>query len=386
MSNYLQYVYNLQGETNFRNLNKNAKELVYSYYKQGIQDQNELEKVIIHETGSQIFEFISKHIDLKRDYQNTIFSTTYRSYLNNIDFDNISSIISTRPVNDIRYINEHFRSVNKLLPDSGILVGCTETYFLRKKRFFRTYGRSLGKVVWICDFFLTRVIPRISFLEPIYYFFTKGKNHTVSHAETLGRLVYCGFEILDTTQDNNLMYFVAKKIKDPSNDKNPTLRPIVKLDRIGKGGNVIKVYKFRTMHPYSEYLQEYVVRRHGYNDVGKPAYDFRVTRWGKWMRKLWLDEIPQIINVFKGEMVLVGVRPLSSYRFGEFPKDLRQERIKHKPGCFPPYVALCMPDDKENIEAERIYLRDKEKHPHTTNLKYFIKAVYNITFNKIRSS
>jgi hypothetical protein len=104
------------------------------------------------------------------------------------------------------------------------------------------------------------------------------------------------------------------------------------------------------------------------------------------MRKLWLDELPQMINVFRGEMKLVGLRPISLARYREFPEDMQIERIKHKPGCFPPYVALNMPDDKGNIEAERIYLRELAGHPYTTDLRYFWKAVYNIVTNKIRSS
>jgi len=77
-------------------------------------------------------------------------------------------------------------------------------------------------------------------------------------------------------------------------------------------------------------------------------------------------------------MKLVGLRPISRFRFSEFPLDLQRERIKFKPGCFPPYVALNMPDEKGNIEAERIYIRDLVRHPYTTDLKYFGKAVYNI--------
>ena len=66
--------------------------------------------------------------------------------------------------------------------------------------------------------------------------------------------------------------------------------------------------------------------------------------------------------------------------------EAQEERIKSKPGCIPPYVALCMPDDKGNIEAERIYLRDKKRNPYFTDIRYFFKAVYNIVTNKIRSS
>jgi lipopolysaccharide/colanic/teichoic acid biosynthesis glycosyltransferase len=149
---------------------------------------------------------------------------------------------------------------------------------------------------------------------------------------------------------------------------------------------MIGVYKLRTMNPYSEYLQDYVIELNGYNELGKPKSDFRVTRWGRFLRKYWIDEIPQIINIIKGEMKLVGLRPLSRVRFKDFPKDLQKERIKYKPGCIAPYVALRMPDDRMNIEAERIYIRDLKCHPYLTDFRYFFKAVYNILTNKITSS
>jgi lipopolysaccharide/colanic/teichoic acid biosynthesis glycosyltransferase len=146
------------------------------------------------------------------------------------------------------------------------------------------------------------------------------------------------------------------------------------------------MYKIRTMHPYSEYIQAYILKKHGYDDTGKLANDYRITRWGKFLRMTWLDELPQLIHVIKGEMKLVGIRPLSYVRFNEFPEDLRAERIKYKPGCIPPYVSLNMPGDKQSIEAERIYFSDQKKDPYFTDLKYLVKAMYNIIFRKLRSS
>jgi hypothetical protein len=140
------------------------------------------------------------------------------------------------------------------------------------------------------------------------------------------------------------------------------------------------------MHPYSEFLQDFIVKRNGYNHLGKPANDFRLTAWGKIFRKLWIDEIPQIFNLIKGDLAIVGVRPLSQTRYNQFPEDLKLERIKYKPGCIPPYVSLCMPDAIGNIVAERIYIREMQHRPYFTNVKYFWMAVYNIATNKIRSN
>jgi lipopolysaccharide/colanic/teichoic acid biosynthesis glycosyltransferase len=224
---------------------------------------------------------------------------------------------------------------------------------------------------------LNRLIPR-SFLQPFYYKITKGEYHSMSRAEVLGRLVYCGFRLKDFTIVDGLSYFVAEKVGNPYPKQRSSYYPLIKLQRVGQHGKTIGVYKFRTMHPYSEYLQEYVVHLYGYNQMGKPDQDFRLTRWGKWMRRYGIDELPQLFNVLKGEMKLVGLRPLSMARYNEFPKDLQLQRIKYKPGCIPPYIALRMPDDRMNIEAERIYIRDLMQHPHTTDLRYFFNAIFNL--------
>jgi len=243
-----------------------------------------------------------------------------------------------------------------------------------------------AKVKILFEFILHRVFPKLDAFKKPYFYLTKGKYRFLSTAETLGRLVSCGFEIIEFKEIRNLTYFVVLKTREPFFDQSPTYGPLVKLNRIGKDGKIIKVYKFRTMHPYSEYIQDFVLKLNGYNSVGKPKNDFRLTAWGKFFRKYWLDEIPQLINVFKGEMKIVGVRPLSRVRFSEFPEEIKRERIKYKPGCIPPYVALNMPSDLENIEAEVIYINKKARKPFLTDVKFFFMALRNILFGKITSS
>jgi lipopolysaccharide/colanic/teichoic acid biosynthesis glycosyltransferase len=386
MQRYIEFVHNLIGTSLFDNLNSRTKEAIISTLKYNFLDHNDLERSILKESGSRVFEFVSEHLDLKRYFNHIVFTTESKSYVENVNFDNVRAIINFKKINHIRYINEHLRSVNKLLPDAGFYIGRIETYWERKLRIYGSFGRTLGRMIWIMDFFINRVIPRLKYIDKIYFYLTKGAHHTISKSEILGRLVYCGFSIIDYKIIDGLLYFVVIKISEPRTDRSASFHPIIKLNRVGKNGQMIGIYKLRTMHPYSEYLQDYILKLNGYNDLGKPKDDFRITRWGKILRRYWIDELPQLINVLKGEMKLVGIRPLSLVRFNQLPEDLRKERINHKPGCFPPYVALCMPDDKGNIEAEKIYLRDKAINPHLTDLRYFIKSVFNIITNKIRSS
>jgi lipopolysaccharide/colanic/teichoic acid biosynthesis glycosyltransferase len=386
MDAYLQYVHNLKGTTKFEKLADEAKNAVVSGYLRDLLDHSELERAIEQESDSMVLKYISENLDLKLYHKSIIFTTGKSSYVDKVDFNNIQAIVNLRNVNIIQHPNKLFRAVNTLLPDGGIYIGRLETYAERKALIYRQLGRHLGKFFWMVDFLLHRVIPRIPYLEDVYYFLTNGEFHAISHAEVLGRLIYCGFDIIDFRTISGLTYFVVIKTGEPYTGQSPTYYPIIRLNRVGQHGKMINVYKFRTMHPYSEYLQDFIIKMHGYNNKGKPANDFRVTRWGKFFRSFWLDESPQLLNVLKGEMKLVGLRPLSRVRYNEFPEDLRRERIRFKPGCFPPYVALNMPDSTRNIEAERIYIRDLSAHRYTNDIRYFLKSVYNILTSKIRSS
>jgi len=65
--------------------------------------------------------------------------------------------------------------------------------------------------------------------------------------------------------------------------------PIIALPRIGKEGKIFKVYKLRTMHPYSEYIQDYIYRLHDLKEGGKFRNDFRITSWELSAGKIWLE-------------------------------------------------------------------------------------------------
>jgi len=157
------------------------------------------------------------------------------------------------------------------------------------------------------------------------------------------------------------------------------------MNRIGYDGKIIGVYKFRTMFPYAEYLQEYVIRKYGISEEGKPMDDFRLNAWGKFLRRYWLDELPQFINIIKGDMKLVGVRPLSKYYFSLYTDEIKSKRIQYKPGLVPPYYVDLPKSLISIMESEMNYLNRYDKRPASTDVRYFFKASYNIVFRKARS-
>jgi hypothetical protein len=386
MDTYFEYVHNLKGGYRFERFRPAARNAIVSHFIRELDDLNALEQAITRETDKDVLNYIRRHLNLKANYKGIILTTRKSSFVDEVDFNTVQAIINLQKINNIQHPNKLLRAVNTLLPKNGLYIGCMQTNGERKKYIFRKAGKYLGQVLWYLDFLVNRVLPRIPLVDDLYYRLTNGQFHAITQAEVMGRLVYCGFQNIDFRSINGFSYFVAVKAGRPYKYEHPSYYPIIRLRRVGKNGKMIGVYKFRTMHPYSEYLQDIVVKKNGYDGNGKPASDFRITQWGKLVRRFWIDELPQIVNVIKGEMKLVGLRPLSQVRFNELPADLRKERIKYKPGCFPPYVALNMPDEKNNIMAEWIYINDLRKHPYTVDIRYLMKALLNIVSNKIQGS
>lgn len=114
-----------------------------------------------------------------------------------------------------------------------------------------------------------------------------------------------------------LFAIIAALIKadDP---KGPVL---FKQRRVGKGGQTFQMYKFRSMCvDAEERLAELRELNEKTGPVFKMAEDPRVTRVGRWLRKLSLDELPQFINVLVGDMSLIGPRPERPAFCHEFEK------------------------------------------------------------------
>lgn len=104
-------------------------------------------------------------------------------------------------------------------------------------------------------------------------------------------------------------------------------------ERVGLNKRRFRVYKFRTMVPHAEQLMAKLEAR---NEMGGPVFkirnDPRITPVGRFLRRSSIDELPQLLNVLKGDMSLVGPRPLPVRDYEGFSEDWQRRRFSVKPG------------------------------------------------------
>lgn len=340
---------------------------------------------IVSKSSKKVNDYINEHLGNRAE--NALIVSTVNNFSISDNQGAHDAIVNLSRINDIRYINKFFEHVNSISKTDDYFICCLETFSARRIRKPIGSVPFLGKIYFFLEFIFMRIFPKVKGLKKVYFSLTRGRNRLLSKAEALGRLVCCGFEIVDCETIDGLLYVVTKKIKEPTFDMNPSYGLLYKMPRLGRNGEMIGVYKFRTMHPYAEYLQDYVLKMNGYAESGKPKDDFRLTPWGKVLRRYWLDELPQLINVLKGDLKIVGVRPISRRYFQDVPGDLQILRLKQKPGCIPPYVALNRNGNVTSVlQAEREYLIMSLNHQLATDVNYFFMALFNIFFKNKRSA
>jgi len=337
------------------------------------------------EQGEEVLEFISKYADTQSENSHIV-KTLNVFNIEAIEDAKCQTIVNLQKINDIRGINDFFIASNAKLPERAIFIGCVETNVQRQKRILKKYPFIIARIYFLFDFVFKRVFPKLCFTRWFYFFITAGRNRVLSKAEALGKLVFCGFKIIEVQEIKNLTYFVCTKTNKSVPDKHPSFGFFFKMQRIGKNNKSITVYKIRTMHPYAEYLQEYIYEQNKLQDGGKFKNDFRVTSWGRFFRRFWIDELPMAINFLKGEIKLVGVRPLSTQYLSLYSDELKEKRIDAKPGLIPPFYADLPVTLDEIIQSELRYLDSYKKHPFKTDCIYFFKALKNIVFKNARTN
>ncbi len=304
---------------------------------------------------------------------------------NTLGIEKCNAIINIKRVNDLGYINKFFECINQSLKKGGRFFFLAETALQRKKRVLKKYPIVVNWFVYCLDFIFHRIFPKLKLTNKLYYFVKGNRNRVLHEIEILGRLYSCGFELIKKRKSHGMTYMVVEKVSEPTYTMEPSYGPLIKLNRVGKGGKRVNVYKLRSMYAYSEFIQEYIYQNYSLADGGKMKRDPRVSKAGKILRKYWIDELPMLINFFKGELKIFGVRPLSPHYLSLYPDNVIERRLKSKPGLIPP-VYVEIPKTFDDVVAiEMRYLEQYEKAPLWTDTKYFCKAIVNIFLKGTRS-
>lgn len=152
---------------------------------------------------------------------------------------------------------------------------------------------------------------------------------------------------------------------------------IFRQARAGWKNRPFTMYKFRTMVKNAAALRDEMEK---YNELDGPAFkmknDPRITKVGRFLRRTSLDELPQLYNVLKGDMSLVGPRPLPTYE-SEKCSEEQLQRLLVKPGitCF---WQVCGRNDvsfDEWMEMDLRYIREQSIHTDVSILLQTVKAV-----------
>ncbi len=285
-------------------------------------------------------------------------------------------------LNSFMNINDSLLKAQRLLKKGGVLIGRVETLETKKMRVLRKRGRFVYGSIFVFDFLFRRLMVGLLGQGMIAGKLGLKRYRIMSKCEALGRLRYCGYDILHLQESAGHLCFVTRAGTAPMNG-DPCEGLFIKIRKQGLHGNDLYCYKLRTMHPYANYLHDYILDNLDLDNNGKVVDDFRVPLWGKIIRKSWIDELPQLLNILKGELSFIGVRHLSKEFLELYPEKWRKERMKVRPGFVPPYYADCPKTFEGIIESEKRYCRLRKKHPLTTDIYYFIRVV--ISFLTMRA-
>ena len=135
----------------------------------------------------------------------------------------------------------------------------------------------------------------------------------------------------------------------------------------------------------AKYLHKKLIKDGGYNKIGKVSNDYRITRIGRFLRKYYLDEIPQLINLLKGDIKLVGCRPVGTFFLTNYPENTYKMRLSHKPGIISPAIADNARKIEDVIISEHRFLSDLSEKPFATKQKVLTRAFRNVLTGKINS-
>ena len=148
--------------------------------------------------------------------------------------------------------------------------------------------------------------------------------------------------------------------------------PVYTQERVGKNGKIFRIYKFRSMYKNADKIREQLKDRDESNGATfKIKNDPRITRIGHVIRNTSIDELPQLINILKGEMSIIGPRPFIPREQAMLPDD----RLLVTPGlsCYWQVGGKNSLTKEEQIELDRKYIRERSV---LVDAKIIIKTIF----------
>ena len=297
----------------------------------------------------------------------------------------VGLVVSGIRLNDVRRLNKFFLSLAHRLQLGGYFAGRYLPLENAETRLRRRYRGFLYVPAATLHFIWRRALPKIPRLNALYFFLTKGKNRVFSKTEIWGRLESCGMRVTNETAGEGEVCLLAQKVTDPVPCQRPSYYPLIALARVALNGTIIYAHKIRTMYPFSEFLQKRIHEAHSIRTTGKFAGDFRITSYGRFLRKYWLDEIPQIWDWWRGDIKFVGLRAMSRHYFSLYPKDFKDLYLKVKPGLIPPIFGESTAGFEQIVEVEQRYLESYLESPARTDIRYLFTTVKDIFIKGVRS-
>ena len=151
----------------------------------------------------------------------------------------------------------------------------------------------------------------------------------------------------------------------------------------GIEGKEFVLFKIRTMKPGAEHGLEQALSS-GLGEDGKIQNDQREVPARAWMRRYWIDELPNLANLLQGDLALLGLRPWGPSTAALVPEDLKEESLRHKPGLVNVGLAGERPIGETLVDTCKRYWSEKNEQPVLADVKYLGRAVRNILFRGYR--
>jgi hypothetical protein len=265
-------------------------------------------------------------------------------------------VVAAIRLNTVPRINRFLIGCGEVLEMGGYLVCSYEPIETRRAAIQARYG-IFFRPVYLLHFLWHRACSKIPGLLYLYFLLTAGRNRALSKAEVWGRLSFCGFKVITEEPGGAGRIVTARRVALPITNRKPSYYPVVGLSKVGLDGEMLLTHKVRSMYPYSEFLQKQIFEDHGLSANGKFKNDFRLTEYGRFLRRYWLDELPQLYDWLRGDIKLVGMRATSPHTAGF----------------------------EEIVETEFTYLRRYAEAPIRTDVRYLWATFRDIVFRGVRS-